>query len=105
MLQASRFVCLPYKMSPENLHLLNEKTLGLMPEGSYLINFARGSLIKEEALIAQINAGRIQSAGLDVFEIEPLPTSSPLRAMDNVILGSRNTNDVTSVVERFMLIH
>lgn len=99
MLQASRFVCLACNMSPENLHLMNEKTLSLMPKGSYLINVARGSLVKEEALITLMNAGRIQGAGLDVFEIEPLPASSPLRAIDNVILGSHNANNVTSVVE------
>lgn len=99
MLQASRFVCLACNMSPENYHLMNEKTLGLMPQGSYLINVARGPLVKEEALIDQMNAGRIHGAGLDVFEVEPLPATSPLREMGNVILGSHNANNVTSVVE------
>lgn len=99
MFAVSRFVCLACNMSPENHHLMNEKTLGMMPEGSYIINVARGPLVKEEALINEMNAGRIHGAGLDVFEVEPLPLSSPLRVMDNVILGSHNANNVTSVVE------
>ena len=70
-----------------------------MPEGSYLINVARGSLVNEEALISQMNVGRIHGAGLDVFEVEPLPATSPLRGIENVILGSHNANNVTSVVE------
>ena len=99
MLKVSRFVCLACNMSPENHHLINENTLAAMPDGSYLINVARGPLVKEDALIEKIKAGHIHGAGLDVFEVEPLPSSSTLRKMDNVLLGSHNANNVTSVVE------
>ena len=99
LLRNSRFVCLACNLSPENHHLMNEKTLGLMLDGSYLINVARGPLVKEEALVKLMHSGRIIGAALDVFEVEPLPLSSPLRRMKNVILGSHNANNVTSVVE------
>tara|TARA_A100001015_G_scaffold139966_1_gene155219 strand:- start:2688 stop:3611 length:924 start_codon:yes stop_codon:yes gene_type:complete len=99
LLEKSQFVCLSCNNSPENYHLMNEARLAMMPKGSYLINVARGPLVKEEALVEAIKLGHISGAGLDVFEVEPLPETSPLRDLDNVLLGSHNANNVVSVVE------
>ena len=58
--------------------LLNEKTLALLPEGASIINFARGPVIDDRALLAGLDSGHLKHAVLDVFDIEPLPQDSPM---------------------------
>jgi phosphoglycerate dehydrogenase-like enzyme len=66
--------------------LVSAKEFGLMKPSAYIINTARGPIIDERALIAALDARRIAGAGLDVFDIEPLPLDHPLRRMDNVVI-------------------
>ena len=61
-------------------HLFNQRTLRLMKPTAYLVNTSRGPVIDEHALAEAIKAGVIAGAALDVFEKEPLPADSPLRA-------------------------
>jgi len=86
-LTQSDFVSLHSPSTPETKHMINEKTLGLMKKSAVIINTARGPLIDETALIHALQTGRIRAAGLDVFEVEPLPLSSPLIGMPNVLLA------------------
>lgn len=72
--------------TPETIHMLDADRLARLPDDSLLVNAARGALIDEEALVAELKTGRI-SAALDVFETEPLPSDSELRSLDNVVLG------------------
>jgi phosphoglycerate dehydrogenase-like enzyme len=67
---------------------------------SVLINTARGPIVDEPALIRALRAKRIAGAALDVFEVEPLPSESPLRSMDNVLLSAHNTNSSPAAWER-----
>lgn len=87
LLSRSDFVTLHSPSTAETKHLINSATLAKMKQGSVLINTARGTLIKEDDLIAALQSGHLRGAGLDVFEVEPLPTSSPLLEMDNVLLS------------------
>ena len=57
-----------------------------MKPTAYIINTARGPIIEEKALIAALDERRIAGAGLDVFDIEPLPLDHPFRKMDNVVI-------------------
>ena len=57
-----------------------------------LINTARGAVVDEEAWVEALRQGRIGGAALDVFQEEPLPESSPLRSMENVLLSPHNAN-------------
>jgi phosphoglycerate dehydrogenase-like enzyme len=83
----SDYVSLHLPLSPETRHLINSKTLARMKPGSVLINTARGGLVDENALCQALRSGHLRAAALDVFEVEPLPLSSPLLAFDNVLFA------------------
>jgi phosphoglycerate dehydrogenase-like enzyme len=76
--------CLPSTV--ETKGLFSRKLLKKIKKGSFYINIGRGDTVDEEALIGCLRSGQIAGAGLDVFEKEPLPDSSPLWEMDNVII-------------------
>jgi phosphoglycerate dehydrogenase-like enzyme len=61
--------------------------LALMKPSAYLINISRGPIVDEAALIAALRAGGIAGAGLDVYDVEPLPLDHPLRSLPNVMLS------------------
>jgi D-3-phosphoglycerate dehydrogenase len=63
-----------------------------MKPTAYLINTARGDLVDEPALIRALRERRIAGAALDVFEIEPLPASSPLLSLENCLLAPHTAN-------------
>jgi phosphoglycerate dehydrogenase-like enzyme len=86
LLQESDFVSLHGRLDAQTHHMIREKELSLMKPTAYLINVARGEMVEEETLIRFLRERRIAGAGLDVFETEPLPLTSPLFALDNVIL-------------------
>ncbi len=71
-------------------HLVDADLLGRMPKDAYLISAGRGSVVDEQALIRVLQDKGIAGAGLDVFEVEPLPTDSPLRTLPDVFLTSHN---------------
>jgi glyoxylate/hydroxypyruvate reductase len=76
-------------MLPLTLHtkgLLNTKRLALLKAGAAFINVSRGGIVDEPALIDALRSGHISEATLDVFATEPLPASSPLWEMDNVLI-------------------
>ncbi|WP_010585410.1 phosphoglycerate dehydrogenase [Schlesneria paludicola] len=87
LLKKSDYVSLHLPVSKETTHVMNAKTFAMMKPGSVLINTARGLLVDEPALIAALNSGHLRAAGLDVFEVEPLPATSPLLKMTNVLLS------------------
>lgn len=82
----ARFVALAAPHTPETDGLIDADTLDAMREDAYLINVARGPLVDEEALVTALDAGTIAGAALDVFDSEPLPSSSPLWDFDEVIV-------------------
>lgn len=74
-------------LSERTRGLVGEPELALMKPSAYLINTARGPIVDEPALIAALTAGRIAGAGLDVYDVEPLPGDHPLRSLPNVTLS------------------
>lgn len=71
--------------TPETHHMIGKEQLALMQDGAYLVNTARSWVINQEALLAELETGRIRAA-LDVFDTEPLPLDHPFRSLPNVIL-------------------
>lgn len=74
------------QLSDRTRGLVTARELSLMKPEAYLINTSRGPIVVEADLIAALRSGRIAGAALDVFDIEPLPSDHPFRAMDNVII-------------------
>ena len=95
----SDVVCIACALTPENRGMINADFLDKMKASALLCNVARGPIVNEADLIAALQSGAIAGAALDVFEQEPLPTSNPLVAMDNVVLGSHNGNNCIGAVE------
>lgn len=100
LLARSDFVSVNCDLNPTSLHLINADTLSKMKPGAVLINTARGTIVDEPALIAALQNGTIAGAALDVFEDEPLPESSPLRQMENVMMAPHNANSSPMAWER-----
>lgn len=69
-----------------------------------LINTARGEIIDEDALVDALREKHLSGAGLDVFKVEPLPSSSPLRTLPNVLLTPHIGWKVDSVLHEFVAI-
>ena len=87
LLGASDFVCICCALTPETHHLINAERLALMKPTAYLINAARGPILDQQALTAALRERRIQGAGLDVFEQEPIDPGDPILTLDNVIVA------------------
>ena len=86
LLSVSDFVSIHVPYSEKTHHLIGEKELRLMKRTAVFINTSRGSAVDEDALIAALRRGWIGSAGLDVYEQEPLGPNSALLQMGNVVL-------------------
>ena len=86
LLENSDFLSINLSYDRNNFHLIDKEQLRRMKKTSFLINTARGTIINEVALIKAIQRKWIAGAGLDVFENEPLPHTSKLLEMKNVIL-------------------
>ena len=74
------------QLSERTRGLIGARELGLMKPTAFLINTSRGPIVEEAALLAASREKRIAGAGLDVFDIEPLPIDHPFRTLDNVVL-------------------
>ncbi len=86
LLRNADIVTIHVQLGDRSRGLLGEKDLALMKRTAYLINTSRGPIVEEKALIAALRDGRIAGAGLDVFDVEPLPADHPFRKLDNVVL-------------------
>jgi len=86
LLGQSDYVVLAVPLTPATEKMIGEAELRAMRPNAYLVNIARGRIIDEQALIRALQEEWIMGAGLDVTEEEPLPSSSPLYSMPNVIL-------------------
>jgi len=82
--------------------IIDNKAFTLMKPGVIFINAARGGLVDEKAMIDALQSGIIRHAGLDVFEVEPLPASHPLRGMPNVTLTAHAAFNTREALDRLV---
>ena len=90
-------------VTAETTRIINERTLSLMKPTAYLVNTSRGAAVDEQALYQALKDRRIAGAALDTFEVEPLPETSPLRTLDNVILTPHMVGHTKEVFASFGL--
>lgn len=98
LLKKSDYVILTLPGTPATEGIIGQEELKMMKDSAFIVNIGRGSLIKQDALLEALKKGWIGGAGLDVTEPEPLPETSQLWEMDNLIItphtsGFSPTND------------
>jgi phosphoglycerate dehydrogenase-like enzyme len=85
-LAESDYVVVAAPRTPQSEGMIGARQFEAMKPGAVLINISRGALVDEEALVRALRDGKLAGAGLDVFVQEPLPESSPLWDMPNVLV-------------------
>jgi phosphoglycerate dehydrogenase-like enzyme len=97
----SDVVTVHLKLSARTVGIIGADELAAMRRTAYLVNTSRGPLIDEGALIEALRAGSIAGAGLDVFDVEPLPADHPLRSAPNTVLTPHVGYVTTATYERW----
>lgn len=87
LLRESDFISVHLQLGDRSRGLIGAADLSLMKPTAFLINTARGPIVDETALVAALTERRIAGAGLDVFDVEPLPLDHPFRRLDNVVIS------------------
>jgi phosphoglycerate dehydrogenase-like enzyme len=80
-------VVITLPLTAETRGLVDRDTIERIRDGAILVNVGRGAVVDEDALIDALRSGRLAGAALDVFAEEPLPASSPLWELENVIVS------------------
>ena len=80
------FLSIHLQLSGRTRGLVTGKDLALMKPTAFLINTSRGPIVDEPSLMATLGSRKIAGAGLDTFDVEPLPVNHPLRKLDNVVI-------------------
>jgi phosphoglycerate dehydrogenase-like enzyme len=105
LLRESDMISLHCRLTPETRHLIGRDQFRLMRPSTLFVNVARGENVDQAALVDALRSRQIAGAGLDVFEVEPLPLSDALLSLDNVILTPHwlaSTTDVWAGTSRAM---
>jgi phosphoglycerate dehydrogenase-like enzyme len=86
LLTSSDFVTLHLVLSDRTRGVVGAAELAMMKPTAFLVNTSRGPLVDEAALVVALRDGQIAGAGIDVFDVEPLPAGHPLRNTPNTVL-------------------
>ncbi|MCX5515488.1 dihydrofolate reductase [Kaistia algarum] len=101
VIEEADIIVLACNLTAENHHLINAEALARMKDGVMLVNVARGPIVDEVALTEALKSGKVGSAGLDVFEQEPLPADSPLRQFTgNTLFGTHSGSSTAEAIQR-----
>ncbi len=90
LLARSDIVSVHLLLNDETRGFLSRSRIAKIKPGAILVNTARGAVVDEGAMIDALKSGHLRHAGLDVFDIEPLPQDHPLTALDNVTLSAHS---------------
>jgi len=86
LFKQSDFITVHLQLSPRTRGLIGAADLGLMKPTAYFINTSRGPIVDEKALLAALQGKKIAGAGIDVYDVEPLPLDHPFRKLDNAVI-------------------
>lgn len=100
LLPRADHVVLTVPLTAQTRHLIGERELRAMKPTAAIVNIGRGGTIDEAALVRALQEGWIAAAGLDVFEVEPLPPDSPLWRMENAIITAHYSGRTPRYEER-----
>lgn len=101
VLPRADWLAITVPLTPQTHHLIDAAALALLPRGAHILNVARGAIVDEAALVEALQTGHLGGAYLDVFEVEPLPETSPLWDMPNVIVTPHDSNASAGNAARF----
>ncbi len=104
LLAASDFVVVAAPHTPETVKMFRRAQFRQMKRSGFFINIGRGAIVDLADLVGAIESGEIAGAGLDVFEIEPLPADHPLWRMENVILTPHIAGCSPRIAERHLAV-
>jgi D-3-phosphoglycerate dehydrogenase len=90
LLADSQVVSIHLLLNDETRGLVSREKIAGMKKGAILINTARGAIVDEAAMIEALESGHIRHAGLDVFNVEPMPKDHPLTKISNVTLSAHS---------------
>jgi D-3-phosphoglycerate dehydrogenase len=99
LLRTSDVISMHLRQSPDTVGFLGRAQFDMMKPGTILINTARGPIIDEGVLIEALRSRKLAGAGLDVFDVEPLPPGHPLTTLDNVVLTPHCAGITPEVLE------
>jgi D-3-phosphoglycerate dehydrogenase / 2-oxoglutarate reductase len=94
------FIVVTCSLTKSSYHMVNADVFKQVKDGVRIVNVGRGPIIDEKSLEDALKSGKVYSAALDVFEVEPLPIDSYLRTHPHCIFGSHNASNTADAVER-----
>ena len=86
LFRRSDFVTIHLLLSERTRGIVGAHELALMRSDAFLINTSRGPIIEQNALISALRSGQIKGAGIDVFDVEPLPANHPMRSLKSLVM-------------------
>lgn len=101
VLPRADWLAIAMPLTSQTHHLIDAAALSLLPRGAHILNVARGAIVDEAALVEALRSGHLGGAYLDVFEVEPLPETSPLWNMSNVIVTPHDSSVSAGNAARF----
>jgi len=99
-IEEADFIVVTCSLTKSSFHMVNADIFKQVKDGVRVVNVGRGPIIEETSLEDALKSGKVYSAALDVFEVEPLPMDSYLRAHSHCIFGSHNASNTADAVER-----
>ncbi len=99
-IEEADFIVVTCALTESSHHMINAEIFARARQDVRVVNTGRGPVIDESALIEALKSGKVHSAAMDVFEVEPLPMDSWLRTHPRCILGSHNASNTADAVLR-----
>ena len=99
LLRESDVVSIQVRLGDDSRGMIGRRELGLMKRGALFINCGRGELVDTDALVESLNSGHLAGAGVDVYDVEPLPPSHPILSCQQVVLTPHIADQTPEGVE------